>query len=247
MIPPASLDLLPAVDLRRGQVVRLRQGDDERRTVYGENPLAALDSFAAAGARWVHIVDLDAAFGEPPQRSLIERLSVRAQEHGLGLELGGGLRDRSAVAWALGAGCTRVIVGSLLARDFEAFTALVQEFPDRIVPGLDFKDGLLAVSGWTETADLDVARLGVLLQGLPCPAALVTDVARDGELTGPNFALALAVARATGIPVLLSGGVHTLSDLRRAVEIPEITGAVVGRALYDGTFSLAEALTVAGS
>jgi phosphoribosylformimino-5-aminoimidazole carboxamide ribotide isomerase len=241
---PAAFDLLPAVDLRQGQVVRLRQGDDERRTVYGEDPLAALDAFAGAGARWVHVVDLDAAFGEPPQRSLVETLAARAGELGLSLELGGGLRDRASVAWALDAGCTRVIVGSLLARDFEAFASLVEELPNRIVPGLDFKDGRLAVAGWTETADLDVPRLGALLRGFPCPAALVTDVARDGEMAGPNFDLAVSVARATGIPALLSGGIHTLDDLRRAGTTPEISGAVVGRALYDGSFTLAEALKI---
>jgi len=244
MMKEASLDLLPAVDLRQGKVVRLRQGDDDRRTVYGEDPLAVLDSFAEAGARWVHVVDLDAAFGEPPQRPQVEKLASRARDHGLQLELGGGLRDRASVSWALEAGCTRLVVGSLLARDFEAFTNLVQEYPDRIVPGLDFKDGLLAVSGWTETTDLDVPRLGTLLQGFRCPAALVTDVARDGEMAGPNFELATAVARATGIPALLSGGIHTLEDLRRAVNTPEISGAVVGRALYDGSFTLSEALAL---
>lgn len=236
------MDLLPAVDLRGGKVVRLRQGDDDRRTTYSDDPAAQVEAFAEAGARWVHVVDLDAAFGEAPQRPLIEALAKRASDLGLKLELGGGLRDRESITWALEAGCTRVVVGSLLARDSDAFRKLALDLPQRIVPGLDFKHGHLAVSGWKETASLGVRDLGQLLRGLPCAAALVTDVARDGEMAGPNFELAQEVASATGLPALLSGGVHTLEDLRRAAAIPTIAGAVVGRALYDGSFSLGEAL-----
>ncbi|MCB1035318.1 MAG: 1-(5-phosphoribosyl)-5-((5-phosphoribosylamino)methylideneamino)imidazole-4-carboxamide isomerase, partial [Acidobacteria bacterium] len=168
-----SKDLLPAIDLRGGKVVRLRQGDDARRTVYGEDPVAVLESFAAAGARWVHAVDLDAAFGEPPQRPLIARLARRAGEAGLCLELGGGLRDREGVEWALGAGCTRAVVSSMIAKDFPLFASLAEAYPDRMVPGLDFRDGRLAVSGWTESSNLDLPRLGSLLTGFPCPAVLV--------------------------------------------------------------------------
>lgn len=237
------MDLLPAIDLRQGRVVRLRQGDDAQRTVYGEDPVAVLEAFAEAGAVWVHVVDLDAAFGEAPQRSLLATLIARATALGLRVELGGGLRDRQAVHWAHDAGCARGIVGSMVAKQTAAFLALVEEFPDWIVPGLDFKEGRLAVSGWTEVSTLDVEALGDLLQGRPCPAVLVTDVARDGLMTGPNFDLATEVALATGIPALLSGGIHSLDDLRQASRLPQITGAVVGRALYDGSFSLQDALT----
>lgn len=242
--PTQKKILLPAIDLRGGDVVRLRQGDDARRTVYGEDPEAVLEGFAAAGASWIHAVDLDAAFGEPPQRELIARLAQRAQGLGLCLELGGGLRDRESVGWALEAGCTRAVVGSMLAQDFPLFKSLVQDFPGRIVPGLDFRYGFLSVSGWTETSDLDLGRLGDLLRGQDCPVVLVTDISRDGEMRGPNLDLARDVGRATGIPALLSGGVQSLDDLRQAAEIPEIAGAIVGRALYDGSFKVEQALEV---
>jgi phosphoribosylformimino-5-aminoimidazole carboxamide ribotide isomerase len=239
-----SLDLLPAIDLRGGQVVRLRQGDDARRTVYSEDPRGVLESFAAAGARWVHVVDLDGAFGDGSQRALTEELADSAGALGLSLELGGGLRDRDGVLRALDAGCRRLVLGSMLARDFDLFASLAEELPGRLVPGLDFKDGKLGVAGWTETADLDLHTLAHRLAGLPCPAVLVTDIARDGELGGANLELACEAGRLTGMPALLSGGVEGLEDLRRARQRPEIGGAVVGRALYDGRMDLAEALAV---
>ncbi len=232
------LDLLPAIDLRHGKVVRLRQGDDARRTVYGEDPLQVLGDFATAGARWVHLVDLDAAFGESPQRPLLESMTTAAKNLGLAVELGGGLRDRESVVWALEAGVTRGIVGSLVAKNFPLFESLVQEFPGRLVPGLDLKNGRLGVDGWTTTVELDFPRL----RGFPCPAILVTDIDRDGEMGGPNLELACSMARVTGIPALLSGGVHSLEDLQQAALQSEISGAVVGRALYEGRFSLREAL-----
>ncbi|MDY7092760.1 MAG: HisA/HisF-related TIM barrel protein [Acidobacteriota bacterium] len=243
--PPArSIDLLPAIDLRGGQVVRLRQGDDARRTVYSQDPRAVLESFAAAGARWVHVVDLDGAFGDGSQRALTEDLAEAAGALGLSLELGGGLRDRDGVLRALDAGCRRLVLGSMLARDFDLFAALAEELPGRLVPGIDLKDGQLGVAGWTETADLNLETLARRLAGLPCPAVLVTDISRDGELGGANLELACEAGRLTGLPALLSGGVEGLNDLRRARQRPEIGGAVVGRALYDGRLELAEALAV---
>ncbi len=238
MSPELSFDLLPAIDLRQGKVVRLRQGDDRRRTVYGENPREVLEGFAAAGASWVHLVDLDAAFGEPAQRDLLEELFAAASGLGLKVEMGGGLRSREACLWALEGGVTRAIVGSLVARDFALFEALVKEFPDRLVPGLDLRDGNLGIDGWQRTVKVDFT----CLQRLPCPVILVTDIARDGEMTGPNLDLTCHMARLTGIPALVSGGVHSLEDLRQAAAHGEIRGAVVGRALYDGSISLPEAL-----
>ncbi len=241
------MELLPAIDLRHGEVVRLRQGDDARRTVYSADPRAQLESFAAAGVRRVHVVDLDAAFGDAPQRSLLERLVRHAHELGIVVQLGGGLRDRASVEWAfeLGAvrgGVDRGVIGSMVARDPDLFATLVTEHPGRIVAGLDFKDGQLAISGWRETSDESFDTLCARLRGLPCAAALVTDVRRDGELGGPNIELARRVAQQTGFPALLSGGVHGLDDLRQARRCPEIEGAIVGRALYDGNFTLEEAL-----
>jgi phosphoribosylformimino-5-aminoimidazole carboxamide ribotide isomerase len=235
------MDLVPAIDLRQGRVVRLRQGDDGARTVYAVEPEGVLAACAAAGVRLVHLVDLDAALGEPPQRALVERLAGLGERPAL--QLGGGLRAARDVAWALGAGCARAVLGSLPAADPEGFAALAVHHPGRLVPALDVRRGAVRVGGWRETASRSLADLTAALRGAPCPAVLVTDVDRDGTASGPNLELACAVARQLGLPALVSGGVRSLDDLRRAAAAPEIAGAVVGRALYDGAFTLAQALS----
>lgn len=234
--------LIPAIDLRHGRAVRLRQGDEARETVYGDDPVAVLQSFARAGAARVHVVDLDAALGEAPQRALVERLAAVGPK----LQLGGGLRGREEIDWALGAGCERAVIGSLVARDVEAFRELAQELPGRLVPALDVADGEVRIAGWKERASRPLVDLCAQLMGLPCPAVLVTDVERDGMMAGPNLELALRVARTSGLPALLSGGVHALADLESACRIPEIAGVIVGRALYEGAFTVEEALEACG-
>jgi phosphoribosylformimino-5-aminoimidazole carboxamide ribotide isomerase len=233
------MELLPAIDLRRGQAVRLKQGDDARATVYGDDPVALLEAYARAGVARVHVVDLDAALGEAPQRDLIERMAALGTPR---IQLGGGLRDREAIDWALAAGCDRVVIGSLVARDVDAFRALATGRPGRLVPALDVAQGEVRIFGWKTEAPRKLGDLCAHLMGLPCPAILVTDVERDGMMTGPNLELAQRVARATGIPALLSGGVRELADLEAARDVPEIAGAIVGRALYEGAFSVEEAL-----
>lgn len=237
--------LFPAIDLRRGQAVRLRQGDDARATVYGDDPVAILERYARAGVEWVHVVDLDAALGEPPQTGLIGRMAAAGEGAGeVKIQLGGGLRDRAGVERALGMGCARAVLGSLVARDPEAFRTLAQAFPGRLVPALDVADGQVRIAGWKEGAGRSLADLCAALRGLPCPAVLVTDVERDGMMEGPNLDLARQVGRASGLPALVSGGVHSLEDLELLVGVPEIGGAVVGRALYEGAFTVEEALAV---
>jgi len=243
------MELLPAIDLRRGRVVRLSQGDDARATEYAADPLAVAAGFAAAGARRIHVVDLDAALGEPPQRALVERLVAagRGAAPPPRVQLGGGLRDREAVEWALGAGCERVVLGSLPARDPEAFAALARAFPGRTLPALEVAAGELRVAGWTRAAGSGLADTCRRLRGLPCPAVLVTDVERDGMMCGPNLELARRVAAATGLPALLSGGVRTLADLAAAAALPEIAGVVLGRALYERRIDLAAALALSAA
>ncbi len=234
------MELIPAIDLRHGRAVRLRQGDETRATVYGDDPVAVLDAYARSGVARVHVVDLDAALGEAPQGELIERMAGV----GVRIQLGGGLKDRESIDWALGAGCDRVVIGSLVARNTEAFRALAQERPGRLVPALDVADGEVRIAGWKEGASQNLGELCARLMGLPCPALLVTDVERDGMMTGSNLNLARRVARTSGLPALLSGGVHALSDLEEARRVPEIAGAIVGRALYEGAFTVEEALAV---
>lgn len=244
-MPARELDLLPALDLRHGTVVRLLRGDDARRTVYAEDPRAVLAELAAAGVDRVHLVDLDAALGEPPQRPLLARLlDWAAVRGGPAVELGGGLRDAEAIRWALDAGCERVVIGSLVASNPVLFRRLAERWPGRLVPAMDVRDGEVRIKGWREPARDPLAALCECLRGLPCPAVLVTDVDRDGTLGGPNLALAAQVARASGLPALLSGGIATLDDLRAARGCPEVAGVVVGRALYEGAFTAGEALAV---
>jgi phosphoribosylformimino-5-aminoimidazole carboxamide ribotide isomerase len=236
------MELIPAIDLRHGRAVRLRQGDDARATVYGDDPVALLQAYACAGVPRVHVVDLDAALGEPPQRELIARMATVETK----IQLGGGLRDREAVDWALAAGIDRAVIGSLVATDVEAFRALAIERPGRLVPALDVARGEVRIAGWKEAAPHTLGEICGRLMGLPCPAVLVTDVERDGMMTGPNLDLARRVGRATGIPALVSGGVHALADLEAARTVPEVGGVIVGRALYEGAFTVAEALAACG-
>src|SRR5579864_6970885 len=248
------MELLPAIDLRRGRVVRLRQGDDARAKEYAGYPLAVAAGFAAAGVRRIHVVDLDAALGEPPQRDLVARL-VAALRAGaaagdgaapgrVGVQLGGGLRGRADVEWALAVGCERVLMGSVAARDPEAFATLAHAFPGLVLPALEVAGGELRVAGWTQAAGSSLDEVCARLRGLPCPAVLVTDVERDGMMSGPNFELTLRVAAATGLPALISGGVRSLADLAAAAALPAVAGAVLGRALYEGQIDLPAALAV---
>jgi phosphoribosylformimino-5-aminoimidazole carboxamide ribotide isomerase len=236
------MKLIPAIDLRRRRVVRLRQGDEARETVYGDEPIAVLASFARRGVTRVHVVDLDAALGEAPQRDLVESMVAVGPR----IQLGGGLRDGAAIDWALAAGCERVVIGSLVARDVEAFRVLAEARPGRLVPALDMAGGDVRISGWREKAPQPLGEICAKLMGLPCPAVLVTDVERDGMMAGPNLDLACRVARTTGLPALLSGGVRGLADLEAACRLPEIAGAIVGRALYEGAFTVEEAVAACG-
>jgi phosphoribosylformimino-5-aminoimidazole carboxamide ribotide isomerase len=246
--PP--FELVPSIDLRHGRVVRLRRGDDAERTFYDADPREVLARFAASGVARAHLVDLDAAFGEPPQRALLAELSESAaRAGGPALQLGGGLRDRAAIDWALAAGFERVVLGSLVARDPAAFGALARALPGRLVPALDAAGGEVRVDGWRRGAGTPAVALAAALAGLPCPAVLVTDVERDGTLDGANVELALSVAVASGLRALVSGGVRSLADLaamrQKAAAGAPLAGVVVGRALYDGTFTLADALAAA--
>ena len=247
-VPPATVgangfEFMPAIDLRDGRVVRLQQGDDKRRTVYDHDPERVLRDYAASGTQRVHIVDLDAAFGEPNQRELIERLL--AMKAGPGIQLGGGLRDRASVDWAFAAGVERVVITSLMVRDFAAFSELCSRYPHRVVAALDCRESeagaQLRLAGWTETANDDVETICESLRRLPLAGVLVTDIGRDGMMSGPNIALAARLGLWSGAPSIVSGGVQSLDDLALALEEPDVGGVVVGKALFDGSLSLRDA------
>ena len=246
----SRVDLFPSIDLRNGGVVRLLHGDDAKQTHYDTDPVAGIARYAAAGARYVHIVDLDAAFGEAAQVRVIESVVAelsRLPEPRPVLQLGGGLRDAESVAWALGAGCQRVVIGSMIARDPDLFGQLAQDHPDRVVAALDVKDDRLAVAGWTEKAEEPLDAICARLSELPLAAVLVTDVSRDGAMSGPNVELTSTLAQRASSRGLVSGGVRSLEDLEVIRAAPDIAGAVVGRALWDGAMGLEEALSVFAS
>ena len=234
------MDLLPAIDLRHGRVVRLLRGEDTEQTDYGLDPLETLLGYGRAGVSMVHVVDLDAAFGEKPQRELLATLAGHPEAPSI--ELGGGLRSPEAIDWAFSVGVSRAVVTSLLVRDFEAFSDLVRRHPRRIVAALDFQERQLRYSGWTASAPWSLEQVCGRLRPLPLAAVLVTDIDRDGTLEGPNIELAVEVGDRCDAPAILSGGVSGAVDLVRARFEPGIGAAVVGKALYDGALDLGDAL-----
>jgi phosphoribosylformimino-5-aminoimidazole carboxamide ribotide isomerase len=237
------VDLFPAIDIRHGRVVRLSQGEATRQTVYGDDPVAVAERFAGQGAEWIHVVDLDRAFGDGENLGVVARVVARVGGRAT-IQLGGGLRSLDAVRRGLAQGVSRVVLGTAAAIDPGIVGAAVRaEGADRIAVGIDARDGRVAVRGWTETSALEAAELARRVAGEGVRTAIYTDVARDGMLVGPDVAGARRLA-AAGLEVIASGGIASLDDLR-AVEAAGLAGAIVGRALYEGRFSLADALAAA--
>lgn len=235
--------LFPAIDLREGKVVRLVQGDFNRQTVYRSDPLAQAQVFAGEGARWVHVVDLDAArTGQLRHLELIGRI---CRESGLRVQAGGGVRSEAAVDQLLSMGVERVVVGTAAFRNWEWFEKLVHQraYRGRIVLGLDGRRGKVAVAGWQEETDLTVLDVARRVSGWPLAAIVYTEISADGTLSGPDVAGIRQLVQATRVPVIASGGVGSLEDLRVLAGLP-LEGVIVGRALYEGRFSVAEALKV---
>jgi len=237
------MELWPAIDLRGGRCVRLLQGDYDRETVFGEDPVAMARGFAAAGARRLHIVDLDGAkAGAPVQAELVGRMVAAT---GLPCQLGGGVRSRDTAAAYLAAGVSRVIIGSLAVEEPDAFIALAEEFPGRIVLGLDARDGRVAVRGWLETSGTLAVEIAQRHAHLPLAAIVYTDIATDGMLSGPNLPALREMIAATPLPIIASGGVAGADDIRHVAEIGA-AGCIVGKALYAGAVTLPAALAAAG-
>jgi len=237
------MELWPAIDLRGGRCVRLLQGDYARETVFGEDPLAVVRQFVAAGASRLHIVDLDGAReGVPAQAALVARM-VRAA--GVPCQLGGGIRSIDTVAASLEAGVERVVVGSVAIESPDLFERMTARFPGRIVLGLDARDGKVAVRGWLETSGLTAIEVARRHERLPLAAVVYTDIAKDGMLSGPNVAALAAMIAATRLPVVASGGVANAADIREVAALGA-AGCIVGKALYAGAVSLADAIAAAG-
>ncbi|MEQ7123252.1 bifunctional 1-(5-phosphoribosyl)-5-((5-phosphoribosylamino)methylideneamino)imidazole-4-carboxamide isomerase/phosphoribosylanthranilate isomerase PriA [Actinopolymorpha sp. B11F2] len=237
-----SLVLLPAVDVVGGQAVQLVQGRAGSGGQYG-SPLDAALAWQRAGAEWVHLVDLDAAFGRGDNRTLLAEIINRLAELGVKVELSGGLRDDDALHWAMGTGCARVNIGTAALENPEWCAKAIAEYADRVAIGLDVRGRTLAARGWTQEGG-DLFETLARLDGEGCARYVVTDVNKDGMLQGPNLELLRSVCAATDRPIIASGGVSTLDDLRAIADLVPlgVEGAIVGTALYAGAFTLEEAL-----
>jgi len=234
------VDLLPAIDLRNGRVVRLSQGEAARETVYGDDPVSVAERFVAEGARWVHVVDLDRAFGEGDNSDLVGRVIAAAAGRAR-VQVGGGLRALDRIEQALGLGAARVVIGTAAVREPELLTqALALAGTERIAVGIDARDGMIAIRGWRETAAEPARSVAERVVGQGVRTLVYTDVARDGMLQGPDLDGALAL-QALGARVIASGGIASLDDLRRIREAG-LAGAIVGRAIYEGRFTVSEAI-----
>jgi len=236
----------PAIDLRGGRCVRLVEGDFARETVYGDDPVAVARRWEAAGARWIHVVDLDGArAGAPAQLDLVAAI-CRAVT--IPVQVGGGLRDAHAIQAVVDAGVTRAIVGTVAVRDPDLCETLCRAFPGRVVVGIDARDGIARVSGWEEGSSSRATDLARAVAKRGAAAIVYTDIARDGTEQGPNVEETAKVARAAGIPVIASGGVGSLDHIRAVAAHASdgIEGVIVGKALYTGAVQLADALREAG-
>ncbi len=253
--------VFPAIDLRQGRCVRLRQGRAEEETVYGDDPAAIARTWVAQGAQWLHVVNLDGAFGSPAtgaRRPInLERLvEIHAAVPGTPLQFGGGLRSLQDMHTALELGATRVILGTVAVQDPELVTEALQRFgPERIVVGIDARQGRVATQGWQQTSDMTATALGRAMHERGVITVVYTDIARDGMLTGLNVQATADLAQVSGLRVIASGGVASLEDLvrlraaqarlARSGSAGRIEGVIIGQALYTGTLSLPDAIETA--
>ncbi len=235
--------LYPAIDLKAGACVRLLRGEMDQATVFNEDPAAQARAFAASGAEWLHVVDLDGAFaGRPENAAAVEAILSAVS---IPVQLGGGVRDMGALEGWLAKGISRVILGTAAVRDPAFVKAAAKAHPGRVAVGIDARGGKVAVEGWAETTGEGATDLAKAYEGAGVAAIIYTDIERDGAMQGPNVAATAALARAVSIPVIASGGVSSLDDLRALRECgAPLDGAISGRALYDGRIDLAEAMAL---
>jgi len=236
--------LFPAIDLKNGEVVRLQQGDMARVTVFHRDPAEQARAFAAQGFEYLHVVDLDGAFaGKPVNATAVERILAAVK---MPLQLGGGVRDRATIDGWLGRGVTRVIIGTAAVRDPALVKQAAKDLPGRIAVGLDARDGKVAVEGWATASELSALDIARRFEDAGVAAIIYTDIARDGMLKGLNIDATVALADAVSIPVIASGGLASLDDVRAltAPRAKKLAGAIAGRALYDGRLDAAAALAL---
>ena len=237
--------VFPAIDLKGGEVVRLAEGDMDRATVYGDDPAAQAMIFADAGAEYLHVVDLDGSFaGRAENREAVEAIVAAFPGH---VQLGGGIRDAAAVEGWFDLGVSRVVMGSAALKDPEFVKQMAKEWENGIVVAVDARDGMVATEGWAEVSDVPVVDLACRFEDAGVASLLFTDIGRDGLLKGCNIDATVELARTVDIPVIASGGVKGLDDIRMlAVHADDgIEGVITGRALYEGRLDLAAAIQMA--
>jgi phosphoribosylformimino-5-aminoimidazole carboxamide ribotide isomerase len=237
-----ALILFPAIDLKEGRCVRLKQGDMEQATIFNDDPAAQAATFEAQGFQWLHVVDLDGAFaGKPMNAAAVEAILKRVA---FPVQLGGGIRDMKTVEGWLEKGIARVIIGTAAVRDPAFVREAAKAFPGKVAVGIDARDGYVAVEGWAETSALAADDLGRRFEDAGVAAIIYTDIARDGMLEGINWDGTIGLAHALSIPVIASGGLASMADIERlcAPDAAILEGAITGRALYDGRIDPASAL-----
>ncbi len=235
------MQIWPAIDLLGGKCVRLQQGDYQRETVFADDPTEMADKWKAAGTKYLHLVDLDGAKdGSQVNGDVIRRIVAQT---GLQCQVGGGVRSEETIARLLTLGLSRVIVGTRALREPEWFAEMADKYPQQLVLGIDARDGMVATDGWLETSTTSAVSLAQKVEGLSSNVAAIvyTDIARDGMLAGPNFEQLAEMQQATSIPVVCSGGVTSMSDIERLLDM-RTHAAIVGRAIYDGHLDLAAVL-----
>ncbi|MFA5555032.1 MAG: 1-(5-phosphoribosyl)-5-[(5-phosphoribosylamino)methylideneamino]imidazole-4-carboxamide isomerase [Phycisphaerae bacterium] len=236
------MDVLPAIDLRDGQCVRLVQGQYHRQITYHDDPVKQAEDFIEAGSEWLHIVDLDGA--KLGRLVNIEAIKALAAVGRLKIEVGGGVRDESAIKQLLDLGIERVIIGTKAVEDFDWFEKIAEKFNRRIVISLDARGSKVSTDGWTKDQPQLLLDFAIKAAKLPLAAIIYTDIARDGMMTGPNLEKTKALVDAVSVPVVCAGGVNTVDDIKQLAGLG-VSGAIIGRALYEGTLDLAQAIKAA--
>ncbi|MFN3481083.1 MAG: 1-(5-phosphoribosyl)-5-[(5-phosphoribosylamino)methylideneamino]imidazole-4-carboxamide isomerase [Thermodesulfovibrionales bacterium] len=234
--------IIPAIDLKNGKCVRLLQGRADATTEYSDNPVEMAKRWASLGARLIHIVDLDGAFTGDQKN--IESIKEIRKAVTLDIEVGGGIRDMERIEMLLGLGINRVILGTVAIERPELVKEACKRFPERIIAGIDARDGRVAIKGWVETTDIKATELALRMQDYGVWGIIYTDISRDGMLTGPNIPTIKEMVETVNIPVIASGGVSSIDDIKRLKEIKGLYGVITGKALYTGAIDLKEAIKI---
>ena len=235
--------IIPAIDLRGGKCVRLIQGQYDRQIIYKDDPVAQAREFTSAGAKWLHVVDLDGAkIGKPVNTESIAKIVASGQ---LKVEVGGGIRTEDSIKELLDMGVERVIIGTKAVTDFDWFSEMAEKYSGKLVLGLDAKGSNVATQGWTQSCGQTLMAFAAKAAKLPLAAIIYTDIAKDGMMSGPNFERTKELADSVDVDVVASGGVCTVDDIKRLAELDSIAAAIVGRAIYEQTITVEQAIEAA--